>query len=197
MTTLFQQLNRDLTEVAEKARQSLVRIHNGRRGAGARTIWHSDGLILTNSHVAGSGPVHVTLPDDRTLPAKLLATDTNLDLAALSVEGNGLPTTELGESTNLRPGQIVLAVGHPWGVIGAVSAGVVIDSDTHWPGLPPSRREWIAVALNVRPGNSGGPLVDVQGRLVGMNTVMTGPEVGLAIPVHVAKRFLRQSVGSK
>jgi len=83
-----------------------------------------------------------------------------------------------------------LALGHPWGVTGAVTAGVVIDV-----GVPVEMaalgRELIQVSLRVRPGNSGGPLVDVEGRLVGVPTMMAGPGVGLAIPAHVVKAFLR------
>jgi serine protease Do len=90
----------------------------------------------------------------------------------------------------------VLALGHPWGVTDAATAGVVIGVGRDFPEIPRSDREWIAVGLTLRPGHSGGPLVDVQGRLVGINTIMTGPKVGMAVPVHVAKSFLRQRLGS-
>jgi S1-C subfamily serine protease len=81
-------------------------------------------------------------------------------------------------------------------VAGAVTAGVVAGVGRDLPEMPRSDREWIAVSLHLRPGHSGGPLVDDQGRLVGMNTMMAGPDVGLAVPVHVVKHFLRQAVGS-
>lgn len=194
MREILQQLNTDLSVLADSVRRSLVRIQNGRRGSGAGTIWHPDGLILTNAHVVGRRSLRVTLPDGRTLPARLLAHSRGLDLAALSVEAAGLPTIELGNSQQLQPGQWVLAMGHPWGVIGAVTGGVVIDV-----GLPQELstlgRELIQVDLPLRPGYSGGPLVDVHGRLVGINTMMAGPEVGLAVPVHEVKRFLRQTLG--
>jgi len=189
----LQQLNDELAGVAERARRSLVNISNGRRGDGAGTIWHPDGLILTNAHVVRLHSPRVTLPDGRTLPARLLAHDSNLDLAALAVDAHGLPAIELGDSQQLQPGQWVLAMGHPWGVAGAATAGVVI-------GLGPSLemampgRELIHVGLHLRPGHSGGPLVDIAGRLVGVNTMMAGPDVGLAVPVHVAKTFLRQAL---
>jgi serine protease Do len=191
---ILQQLNTDLSALSDGVRRSLVQIRNGRRGSGAGTIWHSDGLILTNAHVVGRRSLRVTLPDGRTLPARLLAHSRGLDLAALSVEAAALPTIELGNSQQLQPGQWVLAMGHPWGVIGAVTGGVIIDV-----GLPQELsalgRELIQVDLPLRPGYSGGPLVDVHGRLVGINTMMAGPEVGLAVPVHAVKRFLRQSLG--
>lgn len=200
LTPLLQQLNGELSAVTEGVRRSLVQITNGRRGSGAGTIWHADGLILTNAHVVGRRSLRVSLPNGsaqpaQVLPARLLAHSRSLDLAALSVDASGLPAIGLGSSRNLQPGQWVLAMGHPWGVIGAATVGVVIDV-----GLPPEMpglgRELIQVDLPLRPGYSGGPLVDVHGRLVGINTMMAGPEVGLAIPVHEVKRFLRRALGS-
>jgi len=116
-----------------------------------------------------------------------------LDLAALAVDANGLPTIELGNSRELRPGQWVLAIGHPWGITGAVTAGVIIST-----GIPPelkaSGRALLQVDLPLRPGYSGGPLVDARGRMVGINTMMAGPEVGLAVPVQEIKAFLRDAL---
>jgi serine protease Do len=195
MSALMQQLNNDLAGIVHKARQSLVRINNGRRGAGAGTIWHSDGLILTNAHVVQGGSVDVVLADERKFSARVLAHDKEHDLAALSIKAHNLPTVELGDSTELRPGQLVLALGHPWGVLGAVSAGPVIEV-----GLPPEvprpTTEFVQAGLQLRPGHSGGPMIDSYGRLVGINTMITGPEVGLAVPVHVVKSFLRDNLGS-
>jgi serine protease Do len=194
MSNLLQQLNLEMASVVENVRSSLVQITNGRHGAGAGTIWHSDGLILTNAHVVGRRGLRVTLPDGRTLPARLLAHDASLDLAALAVDATNLPTIELGKSKHLRPGQWVLALGHPWGVTGAVTAGVVIGVG---PVLEMSlpQQELIQVSLHLRPGHSGGPLVDVHSRLVGINAMMAGPDVGLAVPVHAVKGFLRRALG--
>jgi S1-C subfamily serine protease len=197
MTGLARILNNEIADVVDKVAQSLVQVRCDGRGAGAGTIWHPDGLILTNAHVVQHGDPEVTLKDGRTLPARLLAHDTDLDVAALSVNASGLAPIALGESRRLQPGQLVLAAGHPWGVVGAVAAGVVIGVGSEWPEVPASRREWIAVSLNLRPGNSGGPLFDVEGRLVGINTMISGPEVGLAVPVQVVKAFLRESLGSQ
>ena len=193
MSYLWQQLNDELSGVAEQARRALVTISNGRHGVGAGTIWHPDGLILTNAHVVQLHSPRISLPDGRSLPGRVLAHDPKLDLAALRVDASDLPTIELGHSKQLRPGDWVLAMGHPWGVTAAATAGVVIGL-----GPPPEmsmpRRELIHVALHLRPGHSGGPLVDIQGRLVGVNTMMAGPDVGLAVPVHVVKAFLREAL---
>ncbi len=195
MSDLLMQLNDQIAALVERVQRSLVEIKNGHGGVGAGTIWHPDGLIVTNAHVVGRRALSVTLPDDRTLPARLLAHDASLDLAALQVDAMGLPTIELGRSKRLQPGQWVLALGHPWGVHGAVTAGVIIGVGPHPEGILP-RRDLIQVNLPLRPGHSGGPLVDARGRLVGINAMMNGPEVGLAVPVHEAKRFLRQALGS-
>jgi serine protease Do len=193
LSELLLQLNTDMSRIVDKVRHSLVQIQNGLHGSGAGTIWHSDGLVLTNAHVVGPYAVRVTLPDDRTFPARVVAHSRRLDLAALAVDAEGLPTIELGNSEDLRPGQWVLAVGHPWGIPGAVTAGVVINT-----GLPPelrtSGRAFIQVDLPLRPGYSGGPLVNAHGQLVGINTMMAGPEVGLAVPVQEVKAFLRQAL---
>jgi S1-C subfamily serine protease len=102
-----------------------------------------------------------------------------------------------------------MALGHPWGVAGAVSGGVVIGVGAEWPELPRGRQErgrvsrekkesrggeWLVASLQLRPGHSGGPMIDAHGRLVGINTMMAGPGVGVAVPVHVVKRFLQQAL---
>jgi len=197
MSTVLQQLNAEMASVVEDVERSLVMVRSGGGGAGAATIWHPEGLIVTNAHVVQRGPLTVTLLDGRTLPARLLAVDSGLDLAALVVQAAGLPSIELGDSRRLKPGQWVLALGHPWGVRGAVTAGVVVGVGAEWPELPRFGREWVVISLHLRPGYSGGPLLDVQGRLVGVNTLMTGPDVGMAVPVHVVKAFLRERMGSQ
>jgi serine protease Do len=194
MTGLLARLNGELAGLAERICASLVRVETAGRGAGAGTIWHPDGLILTNAHVVQGRSPQVVLPDGRELPARVLAQDRQLDLAALSVEAQDLPTIELGDSRQLRPGSWVVAFGHPWGVHSAATAGVVIGQGRERPDFG---QRWIAVSLHYRPGHSGGPLVDAAGRLVGINTVMAGPDVGLAVPVQEVKSFLKRRLGGR
>ncbi len=203
MTGILEQVNDELSIVVTRARSALVQISNGSGGSGAGTIWHPAGLIVTNAHVVAqftragaslSRSLTVTLPDGRTLPATVLAVDPERDVAALSVLAEDLPTIELGNSRALQPGDWVMAVGHPWGVEGAVTGGIVIDTGAALPELPQSGKEWIAVSLHMRPGHSGGPLVDVDGRLVGINTMIAGPDVGFAIPLHEVKAFLKREL---
>jgi serine protease Do len=196
---LLQQLNDTLADTIDSVRASLVQIVNG-RGAGAGTIWHADGLIITNAHaVRGRHGLQAVLPDSRRLPATVIAYDEALDLAALSIPATNLPTIELGDSRRLKPGQWVMAVGHPWGMLGAVTSGVVIGVGAQLPevGQMQPEREWIALDLHMRPGHSGGPVVDSHGRLVGINTMITGPDVGFAIPVQTVKGFLKATLGTQ
>jgi serine protease Do len=88
----------------------------------------------------------------------------------------------------------VIALGHPWGEEGAATAGIVIGMGAGWPEMPDKGHDLIAVSLHLRPGHSGGPLVDVSGRLVGINAMINGPDVGVAIPTHVIVAFLKDSL---
>ena len=194
MTDVIQAFNTESARLAKQVHASLVRVQSGRWGAGAGTIWHSEGLILTNSHVARSRRLSITLPDGRRAAARLLARSRDLDLAALSIELSDLPVIELGDSAALQPGHWVMAFGHPWGVEGAATAGVVIGQGAELSDRPGFGGDWLAVSLHYRPGHSGGPLVDCAGRLVGINTVMVGSDVGLAVPVHEVKGFLKRSL---
>ena len=194
---MLQQLNGELASVVEMVGQGLVQVLNGRGSAGAGTIWHPDGLVVTCAHVLGRGPLRVRLPDGSSFPARMLASVHGHDLAALAVDATGLSVIELGASSRLQAGQWVMALGHPWGVVGAATAGVVIGMGREGEEASPHGRDWITVSLHLRPGYSGGPLVDAHGRLVGVNTMMVGPDVGVAVPVHAAKAFLRETVGSR
>ena len=188
---LLARLQSDLATVAEGARQSMVQVRSGRDGAGTGTIVASDGQIVTNAHVARHGRLEVGLQDGRRLVASLEGIAPGLDLALLRVGVLGLPAIHLGSSSEVRPGELVLSLGHPWGVEGGATLGVVIGVGADIPENPQPWRELVAVSLHLRPGHSGGPLVDTHGRLVGINTMMAGPEVGLAVPVDAVHRFLR------
>jgi serine protease Do len=206
MFNVLQQFSDELARVSEIALRSLVRVQNGRYGAGAGIIWQADGLVVTNHHVISGvermshRPHHqaghaqslaVILPDGRELPATVLAHDPAYDLAALRIQATGLPAIELGDSRQVQPGQFVLALGFPWGVSAGATSGVVIGMGSRLPEVGGGNREWLAASLHLRPGHSGGPMVDTQGRLLGINTMMNGPDVGVAVPVHVAQAFLR------
>ena len=169
-----------------------VRTRGG--GAGAGTVWRSDGTIVTNHHVVPRDEGEVTLPDGRKLPARIVARDPRNDLAVLKVEATGLTAAVAGDARGLRVGELVLAVGHPFGLRCAVSAGVV--SAALGQLGPDGGRELIRADVLLGPGNSGGPLVDARGRVVGINAMVAGG-MALAVPSHLVQRLLagRPSLG--
>jgi serine protease Do len=192
--SIWSQLNRALGDTTAGARHSLVTIHNA-RGHGAGTIWQSDGLIVTNAHViARTRQPLITLPDGTKLPARVLAVSREHDLAALAVDAHDLPTIPVGDSDALRPGDWVTAVGHPWGVRGGATGGVVVSSGEALPEIRTNNNDWLAMSLHLRPGHSGGAVVNSDGELVGVNTLMAGPEVGVAITSRAAARFVTEAV---
>jgi serine protease Do len=176
-------------EIAERLRRSTVQVFpNGHDGGGSGVIWNSDGRIVTNSHVARTSQADVVLWDGRRLPARLVSRDTRRDLAVLKTAETGLPAATPGDSDALRPGELVIAIGSPLGFAGALSTGVV-HSIGAIPGM--GRERWIGAGVRLAPGNSGGPLADAEGRVVGINTAIVNG-LGVAVPANAAAEFLRR-----
>jgi len=195
MNSILQQLNHNLSALVAQVRPALVQVTHSNQGGGAGTIWQGSGMIITNAHVVGDGHnLTVTLHDRSQFAARLVAYDRQSDLAALMIDAHDLPIIKLGDAKAVQPGEWVMALGHPWGVVGAVTGGTVIGAGADLPEMPAYSREWLAVSLHMRPGHSGGSLVDGAGRLLGVNTMISGPEVGLAVPVHVVRQFLKRQI---
>jgi serine protease Do len=176
-------------EVAENLRRSTVLIHAGRRGNGSGVIWTSDGLIVTNAHVARGAHLRVQLWDARELDATLESFDRVRDIAVLRVNAKNLPAARAADSSRVRSGELAIAIGNPLGFVGALTTGVV-HAVGPLPGLGP--QSWVQAGVRLAPGNSGGPLADAAGRIIGINTMVAG-QLALAIPSNAVAEFLSGS----
>lgn len=184
----------DLVRLIKTIHKSLVVVGNGQRGFGAGFVLNSDGLILTNNHVLAGSSLVVTLPGGQKVPAKQVARNPGIDLALLKVDVPGLQPVILGDSHALQVGQPVVAVGHPWGQHGAATFGVISSlSSARWKDRT-EPLDLIRTDARLAPGNSGGPLVDTAGSVVGINAMVLGGDQGVAVPSHVAQAFLSHHV---
>jgi serine protease Do len=173
-------------EVAETLRRSTVQVTTSARGSGSGLILASDGLIVTNAHVVGTSHPRVKLWDGRTLDAVVTSRDHARDLAALRVSSSALPAATLADSSKVRVGELVFAIGNPLGFVGALSTGVIHATG---PVRGLGTNSWLQADVQLAPGNSGGPLANAQGRVLGINT-MVAAGLALAIPSNDIARFL-------
>jgi serine protease Do len=172
-----------LAWIADRLRQVTVEISTA-GGGGAGILWAPD-LVVTNAHVARDGRVLVGLADDRHVEAHIVTADRRADLALLRIPRPGLTPAVLADSDTLRVGAVVAALGHPLGLRRTLTAGIVHALAP----LRPGGRRWIHADVRLAPGNSGGPLADTRGHVVGVNTMIAGG-LALAIPINDARVFV-------
>jgi len=164
-------------------------------GIGSGVIISPDGYIITNNHVVdGATDIKVTLSDRRILPAKLIGTDPLTDLAVIKIEGSNFPNVPLGDSSQLRPGQTVLAFGNPFGFRFTVTRGIVsaLNRPNPYNDDPRKPGQFIQTDAAINQGNSGGPLVNARGEVIGINTFLISPSgsfagMGFAIPAQIVQ----------
>ncbi|MBX9631846.1 MAG: Do family serine endopeptidase [Burkholderiales bacterium] len=166
---------------------------------GSGVIVGAEGFILTNHHVIDAADgIEVALADGRKLPARVVGTDPDTDLAVLKVEGKDLPAITFGQSDNLQVGDVVLAIGNPFGVGQTVTMGIVSALGRSHLGIN-TFENFIQTDAAINPGNSGGALVDASGSLVGVNSAIYSRSggsmgIGFAIPVSIARQVFDQII---
>lgn len=174
-----------LATAGEALRRVTVEIGNG-RSHGSGVIWSGEGLIVTNAHVVSDLEPTVELPDGRKYIARVIRRDPFRDLAQLQVDARGLSAARPADPLGARPGALVLAMGHPFGVRGALSVGILHSGPAAGRG---SRARWLRADVALGPGNSGGPLADATGGVLGLNTMLVNG-LAYAIPSTSVARFL-------
>lgn len=180
-------LAEELAVTAQLLRRSTVHVRSGRMGGGSGVVWSPEGLIITNAHVARGPQAEVELWDGQTFQAEVTARDQGRDLASLQVQGAAdFPSAPIANSDELRVGQLVVAVGNPLGLSGALTMGII---HALAPAEGRGRQTWVQADLRLAPGNSGGPLADVTGSVIGINSMVSGG-LGLAVPSNAVEWFL-------
>ena len=166
------------------------------QGQGSGFITRSDGVILTNAHVVeGATEVGVTLPDGRSFRGKVLGGDPITDVAVVKVAAAGLPVAPLGDSSKVRPGEWAIAIGNPLGLDNTVTAGIISAVQRTNAVGEGQRVPYLQTDAAVNPGNSGGPLINERGQVIGINTaIRQAPGAGLsfAIPINLGRQIAAQ-----
>lgn len=197
-----------VTEAVEKLSESIVGVASMRlerrffgivplEGQGSGIILDRKGLIVTNNHVIdGASQVHVSLKDGRTFTGEVVGSDEATDVAVIRVEAQDLPAAQLGDSETVRVGQFVLAIGNALALPGGptVSMGVLSAKGRPLPGSDFIFEGLLQTDAAVNPGNSGGPLADLDGRIIGITTMMIpyAQGMGFAIPINTVKKIAQE-----
>jgi serine protease Do len=164
------------------------------RGTGSGVVFTTDGAILTNNHVIEDArAINVRLKDGRTLPARVAGRDPATDLAVLRVDAKNLPVATFADSDAARVGEWVIAIGSPFGLGHTVTTGVLSAKGRGGVGMN-AIEDYLQTDASINPGNSGGPLVNLDGKVLGINTMIVskGQGIGLAVPSNIARRVATQ-----
>ena len=185
----------DATALAQMLQRAVVEVRSGETGSGTGIVWGGAGLIVTNAHCAPRN-TEIAVEADKTgkwRGARVIAYHPRHDLALLAAPSVSGPLFDIRDVESLRPGELVFAHGHPLGVRDALAMGVIHgiarDERTKTP-------RWIVADVQLAPGNSGGPLVDAEGRLVGINSMVVNG-LGVAIPATVVERFVERALAQR
>src|SRR5436190_14964302 len=183
----------NLNGLAELLREAVVEVRSGELGSGTGIIWGGAGLIVTNAHCVRRGSSVEVDANGKWREARALAYHPQHDLALIAAPSVTGPMLELRDADSLRAGELVFAHGHPLGVRDALAMGVVHaitrDGRTNEP-------RWVVADVRLAPGNSGGPLVDVDGRLVGINSMVVNG-LGVAVPADLVRQFVERALSQR
>lgn len=210
--------NADFTEAAEKTVHAVVHVKNvavfdkpnsiweyysrggnsgkALQGTGSGVIISPDGYIITNNHViSGAGEIEVTLNNNKTYVAEMIGTDTKADIALIKIDAEELDYLPFGNSNDIRLGEWVLAVGNPFNLTSTVTAGIVSAKARDFNSYDGTPQSYIQTDAAINPGNSGGALVNIEGKLVGINTAITSQTgsyigYGFAVPSNNARKIV-------
>jgi serine protease Do len=184
-----------IDELVQRVMPSLVIVRGHRFGAGAGIVWDANGLILTNNHVVGRRTPVVVLQNDGEYESKLIARDPDVDLALLSIDATDLTPLQ-PVAIPPRVGEMVFAFGHPWGQRNTVTRGIVsalVSAQNRRGETLPIVRSDAPLA----PGNSGGPLVNAKGEVVGVNAMIIGGDQSVSIAASVVRDFVEKVLQNK
>jgi len=182
-------LAQEVAAAVDQLRRVTVQVRMRGAAMGAGVLWEG-GLVITNAHVVRGDQATIELSDGTVGRGRIVARDLKRDLAALEVEPSpALEPAVVRDSPPLRVGELVIAIGHPGGVVGAATLGIVHVVESEREGRAP---RWIRADVRLAPGFSGGPLADATGRLVGVNTMIHGG-LALAVPARAVEAWVRRA----
>src|SRR5258708_6785733 len=173
-----------LGELTREVARSVVLVRGSMGSSGSGVIWDQPGLVITNHHVVPGAVAEVSVLGGRRLRAQVVRRAPSLDLAALRIEGDLPGGVRVGDSDRLRVGDLVVAVGNPMGERNAPSLGIIASAAD----------DMLRLSITLRPGNSGGALVNAHGEVVGIPNMVTGIGLALAVSSRTVRRFLNSSV---
>jgi serine protease Do len=182
-----------LNGMSELLRQAVVEVRSGESGSGTGIIWGGAGLVVTNAHCVRRGAALQVGDGEKWRGAQALAYHPHHDLALLAAPSVSGPLLEIRDPDSLRAGELVFAYGHPLGIRDSLAMGVVhaVARDKRT-----NDARWVVADVRLAPGNSGGPLVDAEGRLVGINSMVVNG-LGVAVPAGLVHRFVERALSQR
>lgn len=199
ISDINKEISSEYTQVAEHVIPAVVAVStlsNESKNYGSGAIVNKEGYILTNAHVVTNGTnISVTLPDKRIFAAKIIGIDSATDVAVIKINGKNLPIVELGDSDTVKVGEKIVAIGNPFGLDSTITTGII--SAKNRDRGPTIYKDFIQIDALINFGNSGGPLVDLDGEVIGINTFVVGStigSVGFAVPINLAKKVMDELI---